>query len=69
MEDGKPLLIFPDEIERNKTISVYTKNGEHGVATRAYLRSLPKPASDAEKLVCWLALERYANHAAYIMAL
>lgn len=59
IEDGRPLLVFPDEIQPDKTIQVYGREG-HATASRAYLRRLRKPETPAEVLAAWREIQCYA---------
>lgn len=61
IEDGAPMLVFPDEVERDKSISVWTEKGEHASAQRAYLRTLRRPETEAEKRASWRVLRYYCN--------
>lgn len=61
IEDEKPLLVFPDEQERDKSISVWSQREEHATAQRAYLRRLRKPETEEEKKQAWRALRYYCN--------
>ena len=56
-----PVLFFPDEIERDKTISVYSLREGHSSASRAYMRQCKKPSSEAEYLACFQVLRRYCQ--------
>ena len=61
--DGKlvPVLFFPDEIERDKTISAYSEHEGHVSAARAYMRKCQKPSSESEYLACFQVLRRYCQ--------
>lgn len=61
IENGAPLLVFPGEMERDKSISVWSQREEHATAQRAYLRSLRKPETEQEKKTAWRALRYYCN--------
>lgn len=56
-----PVLFFPDEIERDKTISAYSEHEGHVSASRAYMRKCQKPHSEAEFLACFQVLRRYCQ--------
>ena len=60
LEDGKPIIVFSDHQNHNKTLLVYTFEG-HVNASRAYLRSLKKPETAAEQNLCWQFLKNYPN--------
>lgn len=55
-----PVLFFPDEIERDKTISAFSEREGHVSASRAYMRQCKKPSTEAEFLACFQVLKRYA---------
>lgn len=63
IEDGRPILFFPDDVERDKSISCWTEREEHATAQRAYMRRLRAPGTPAERAQAWRALARYAQHA------
>ena len=56
-----PVLFFPDEIERDKTIAAYSEKEGHSSASRAYMRQCKKPSSEAEYLACFQVLRRYCQ--------
>jgi hypothetical protein len=56
-----PVLFFPDEVERDKTISAYSEKDGHISAARAYMRQCKKPSSEAEYLACFQVLRRYCQ--------
>jgi hypothetical protein len=56
-----PVLFFPDEIERDKRISVFSEQEGHNLASRAYMRQCKKPSSEAEYLACFQVLRRYCQ--------
>jgi hypothetical protein len=56
-----PVLFFPDEIERDKTIAAYSEKDGHISAARAYMRQCKKPSSEAEYLACFQVLRRYCQ--------
>jgi hypothetical protein len=56
-----PVLFFPDEIERDKTISAYSEKEGHTSASRSYMRQCKKPSSEAEYLACFQVLRRYCQ--------
>ena len=61
--DGQlvPVLFFPDEVERDKTISAFSEREGHISASRAYMRQCKKPSSEAEFLACFQVLRRYCQ--------
>jgi hypothetical protein len=68
MENGEPIIFLPDDdTGKPNFIACYTENEQHSEAQRAYMRSLKKPSSDAEFLLCWQTLQRYAKHVVYTM--
>lgn len=68
IEDGKPVLFFPDEIHHDKQITCFSVTDGHSSATRAYMRSLKNPETDGEILQSWRMLARYCKNAAYPLA-
>lgn len=64
LEDGKPLIVFADQINYDKTIVCYSQCEEHTSATRGYLRKLAKPETEEEIAEAWRALGNYARIAA-----
>jgi hypothetical protein len=56
-----PVLFFPDEVERDKTISAYSEREGHISASRAYMRQCKKPSNEAEYLACFQVLRRYCQ--------
>lgn len=56
-----PVIFFPDEIERDKTIAAYSEKEGHISASRAYMRQCKKPSSELEFLVCFQVLRRYCQ--------
>ena len=61
MESGEPLLIFPDVVNRDRKIVVYSQKDGHCSASRAYLRSLPDPQSAAEIAACRSLIHQYTK--------
>lgn len=59
IEDGRPLLVFPDEISADKMIGCYSPSEGHCLAARSYLRSLQYPKTAAENLACKKAIHEY----------
>jgi hypothetical protein len=55
-----PVLFFPDEVEKDKTIAAYSEREGHVSASRAYMRQCKKPSTEAEYLACFQVLKRYA---------
>ena len=62
LEDGKPIIFFPDEMKLDKTISCYCENGQNATSSRAYMRSLKKPSTHEQMADCWRLLHNYSNH-------
>ena len=62
LEDGKPIIFFPDGMKLDKTISCYCDNGQHAIASRAYMRSLKKPSTHEQMEDCWQLLKRYTSY-------
>lgn len=61
IEDGKPLLVFPDIINNDRKIMVYSSLDGHSSASRAYLRHLPAPTTEQEISAAWSAVAAYAK--------
>jgi len=61
LEDGKPILFFTDIENRDKKIDCYTIREQHGISSRAYMRSLPKPETAEQKNAAWALLKHYAD--------
>lgn len=61
VENGAPLLVFPQEMNPNKTMECYRENEGHSCASRAYLRSLKKPQTAEETRRAWQLLAHYAG--------
>lgn len=58
-----PILFFPDEIERDKTISAYSLREGSVSASRAYMRRCKKPESPDECISAYRLLVAYFNDA------
>jgi len=56
-----PVLFFPDEIERDKTIGAFSEREGHSAASRAYMRQCKPPATESEYLACFQVLRRYCQ--------
>lgn len=56
-----PVLFFPDEVERDKTISVFSEHEGHSTASRAYMRRCKPPSTESEYLACFQVLRRYCQ--------
>lgn len=56
-----PVLFFPDEIERDKTIAAYSEQEGHSSAARAYMRQCKPPSTESEYLACFQVLRRYCQ--------
>lgn len=61
IEDGAPLLIFPDVVNRDRKVVVYSQKDGHCSASRAYLRRLPDPQSAAEIAACRSLIHQYTK--------
>jgi len=60
---GRPVLFFPDEVERDKSIVAFSEAEGHVLASRAYMRRCRKPESPTERAEAWAVLERYSRFA------
>lgn len=65
MEDGHPLIVFSQQINRDKSIAVYTCAEGHCTAPRGYLRTLHPPRTAAEIAAAWQAIGQYAKGARF----
>ena len=60
----RPVLFFPDDVERDKTIGAYSPSEGHTSAARAYMRQCKKPESPEEYAAVFKALGDYFTAAA-----
>lgn len=58
---ARPVLFFPDQIERDKSILAFSEVDGTMTASRAYMRRCRKPESPTEMSEAWAALERYSR--------
>lgn len=56
-----PVLFFPDEVERDKTIGAFSEREGHISASRAYMRRCKPPSTESEYLACFQVLRRYCQ--------
>ena len=56
-----PVLFFPNEVERDKTIAAYSEREGHVSASRAYMRQCNPPSTESEFLACFQVLRRYCQ--------
>ena len=56
-----PVLFFPNEVERDKTIATYSEREGHVSASRAYMRQCKPPSTESEYLACFQVLRRYCQ--------
>jgi hypothetical protein len=63
-EGLRPVLFFPDDVERDKTIGAYSPSEGHISAARAYMRQCKKPKSPEEYAAVFKALGDYFTDAA-----
>ena len=56
-----PVLFFPDEVERDKTIGAFSERDGHVSASRAYMRQCKPPSTESEYLACFQVLRRYCQ--------
>lgn len=59
----RPIVFFPDEVERDKQIAAYSEAEGHVLASRAYMRRCRKPETPTDRAEAWGILERYARFA------
>ncbi len=63
----RPILFFPDDVERDKTICSFSPWDGHGSAARAYMRRCKKPESPEELREVFAVLGRYFTEAAKLV--
>jgi len=56
-----PVLFFPNEVEKDKTIAAFSEIEGHSTASRAYMRQCKPPATESEYLACFQVLRRYCQ--------
>lgn len=56
-----PVLFFPDEVERDKTIGAFSEHEGYVSASRAYMRQCKPPSTESEYLACFQVLRRYCQ--------
>lgn len=56
-----PVLFFPDEVERDKSIGAFSEREGHVSASRAYMRQCKPPSTESEYLACFQVLRRYCQ--------
>lgn len=61
IENGAPLLVFPQQINSDKSVMGYSVQYGHTRHRRAYLRTLPPPQTRAEHDAAWQLLAHYAQ--------
>lgn len=59
----RPILFFPDIVERDKSIGAFSEAEGHVSASRAYMRRCRKPENPSEYAEAWAVLERYSRFA------
>ena len=57
----RPIIFFPDEIERDKQISAFSEAEGHVLSSRGYMRRCRKPETPTERVEAWVFLERYSR--------
>ena len=60
----RPVLFFPDDVQRDKKIGAYSLKDGHVSAARAYMRECKKPESPDEYAAVFKALGDYFSAAA-----
>jgi hypothetical protein len=58
-----PVLFFPDEVEKDKTINCYSLREGHNSASRAYMRDCKKPENPDEFIAAYKLIIAYYNEA------
>ena len=56
-----PVLFFPNEVEKDKTIAAFSETEGHSTASRAYMRRCKPPTTESEYLACFQVLRRYCQ--------
>jgi hypothetical protein len=56
-----PVLFFPDQVERDKSIGAFSEREGHVSASRAYMRQCKPPSTESEYLACFQVLRRYCQ--------
>lgn len=59
----RPVLFFPDDVERDKTIGAYSDREGHVSASRAYMRQCKKPQTREEYAAVFRMLAAYYGDA------
>lgn len=58
-----PVLFFPDEVEKDKTINAFSLREGHSSASRAYMRRCKKPEKPEEFIATYKLIIAYYNDA------
>jgi hypothetical protein len=58
---ARPVLFFPDEVERDKSIGAFSEAEGHVQSSRAYMRRCRKPENQTDRAEAWAVLERYSR--------
>jgi hypothetical protein len=56
-----PVLFFPNEVGKDKTIAAFSEIEGNSTASRAYMRQCKPPATESEYLACFQVLRRYCQ--------
>lgn len=59
----RPVLFFPDDVQRDKTIAAYSLRDGSTSASRAYMRQCKKPESLDECAAVYRLIVAYVNEA------
>lgn len=59
----RPVLFFPDDVERDKSIGAYSDREGHVSASRAYMRKCRKPETPDDFVAVFDCLARYFRQA------
>lgn len=59
----RPVLFFPDDVQRDKSIAAYSLKDGHNSAARAYMRQCKKPESPDEYAAVYRLIVAYFNEA------
>lgn len=64
----RPVLFFPDDVERDKTIACYSPRDGNASAARSYMRQCKKPGTPEEYAAVYAVLAEYFKAAAQYAA-
>ncbi len=59
----RPILFFPDDVQRDKTIGCFTLHDGHNTASRAYMRKCREPVNPDDFASVYRLLAGYCGDA------